>query len=118
MNANVKAILIALVIYVGLGWIIKDIFFSMFKVSGNTTIDEIYNYEIWIYAVIGTVYNFYISRNNTNDGWIMENIPLAPIYSAIIFTGVLPMGVGASLLNTVICLGSMIYVGCKSEHFN
>lgn len=90
----------------------------MFKVSGDTTLNEIYNYEIWIYAVISAIYNFFIGRDDVNDGWIEENIPLVPIYSAILFTFALPMGVGASLLNTVLCLGSMIYVGCKSRRFN
>ena len=101
-----------------MGWIVKDIFFSVFKVSGDTTLNEIYNYEIWIYAVISAIYNFFIGRDDVNDGWIEENIPLVPIYSAILFTFALPMGVGASLLNTVLCLGSMIYVGCKSRRFN
>ena len=118
MNINVKAVLIALAVYIGLGWIVKDIFFSVFKVSGDTTLNEIYNYEIWIYAVISAIYNFFIGRDDVNDGWIWENIPLVPIYSAILFTFALPMGVGASLLNTVLCLGSMIYVGCKSRRFN
>lgn len=117
MNVNIKAILIAIAVYIGLGWVIKNIVFSMLGVSGGTTMNTIYNYEIWIYAVISTVYNFFISRDNNNDNWIEENIPLIPIYSAIIFTCALPMGLGASLLNTILCLGSMIYVGCKSRRF-
>ena len=123
MNINVKAVLIALAVYIGLGWIVKDIFFSVFKVSGDTTLNEIYNYEIWIYAVISAIYNFFIGRDDVNDGWIEENIQLDkednPMKESIAYTivekesGLAVGSVGCSYYEDEKQVGLVYFVGAE-----
>lgn len=45
------AILIALAVYFGLGWVIKDITFSIMDINDNTTLEEIGYMDLTIYVV-------------------------------------------------------------------
>ena len=39
----ILAIIIPLIVYFGIGWIAKDIYFSIWEIVDSTTLEEIYN---------------------------------------------------------------------------
>ena len=46
------AVLVALLVYFGLGWVIKDITYSMMNISDKATLEEIANIDLIVYAVL------------------------------------------------------------------
>lgn len=50
------AVLVALLVYFGLGWVIKDITYSMMNISDKATLEEIANIDLIVYAVLAGVY--------------------------------------------------------------
>lgn len=104
----ILAIIIPLIVYFGIGWIAKDIYFSMWKISDNTTIQEIYNKELFIYGCVALGYVFIchnILDNNNND--LTNGMILAgslPIIGYILCAYVFPMSEGAAILNTALCI--------------
>ena len=52
----ILAIIIPLIVYFGIGWIAKDIYFSIWEIVDSTTLEEIYNKEILVYACVAVGY--------------------------------------------------------------
>lgn len=48
----ILAIIIPLIVYFGIGWIAKDIYFSIWEIVDSTTLEEIYNKEILVYVCL------------------------------------------------------------------
>ena len=100
------AIIIPLIVYFGIGWIAKDIYFSMWEISDNTTIQEIYNKELFIYGCVALGYVF-ICYNILDDSDLTNGMILAgalPVIGYVLCAYVFPMSKGAAILNTALCV--------------
>ena len=67
----ILAIIIPLIVYFGIGWIAKDIYFSIWEIVDSTTLEEIYNKEVLVYACVAVGYIILchiILDNNSPDG--------------------------------------------------
>lgn len=107
-------IIIPLLVYIGLGWIVSDIYLS-FQDVGKMTIFEYENIRLWIYNIVATVYIFIINAmidfdqlidaNSAEDYFIWFLIAL-PLILAFIMQYI-PISIGAALLNSIICILDM-----------
>lgn len=106
----IVAIVLPFIFYFGLGWIAKDIYFSMNPITDDTLFVDIYKNEILVYAVIAAVYNFFGTLHE--DSVICTLVMVAiPIASYVLLAYVLPISEGAVYLNLILCVGSMIFTG-------
>lgn len=102
----ILAIIIPLIIYFGIGWIAKDIYFSIWEIVDSTTLEEIYNKEVLVYACVAVGYIilcYIILDNNSSDG-VMAFAGALPIAGYILCVYVLPISEGAAILNTILCI--------------
>lgn len=106
------AIVVPFIVYFLGGWIVKDIYFSIYPITGDTTIQYISSRELMIYAFIASAYNaLIIIMNDLDDNITMCSIVfLVPLASAVLVS-FLPLSFGALILNTILCVGTMIFTG-------
>ena len=106
---TIAVIIIPFIVYFGLGWLAKDIYFSFNEITGYTTMKEIYNGEIIAASILCVIYNTLceiIGKEN-----IVSTILCGlPIVSAFIFV-MLPMSTAAAVINSIISLVLMIMAG-------
>ena len=106
------AIVVPFIVYFLGGWIVKDIYFSIYPITGDTTIQYICRSEITIFAIVSAVYNVLIlcKKNGEVDKFFFIGL-LVPFASWMLAAHILPISEGAALLNAILCIGSMIYIG-------
>lgn len=108
----ILSIAIPIIVYFGIGWIAKDIYFSIWEIAGNTTIQEIYNKELLIHCCVAVGY-IIISWIILDDDGIMGFmlfVGALPIAAYILCVYILPMSEGAAILNTILCIVGQILV--------
>ena len=79
----ILAIIIPLIVYFGIGWIAKDIYFSIWEIVDSTTLEEIYNKEVLVYACVAVGYIILchiILDDNSPVGGMRERSLLWAIY--------------------------------------
>ena len=111
------SIITAPIIYFGLGWVASSIYYSVKPIEETATIHDIMSTSIFIYACIAAAYNglmgLYASDSEKDEnitGWLGLGIPGI----AWFFCGyLLPVSPGATILNYILCLGSMLYFGYR-----
>lgn len=103
----VLAVIIPLIIYFGIGWIAKDIYFSMWEITASTTIRDIYNKEIFIYCCVAVGYIFICFQ--ITDELVMIYFGAVPVIAYILCAYIFPMSEGAALLNSILCVVVLIY---------
>lgn len=94
------AVIIALAVYLGLGWVIKDITLSMMDINDSTTFEEIANVDLAVYASLAGVYNILCV------GFIMERVDndkllwfiLFPLAAYCISRYLIPPSIGSAVL--------------------
>jgi hypothetical protein len=108
------ALIISAIVYFGFGWIVLNIYYSIYPISGDAQITSIYSTELLVYACIASAFSFICSaamdKESDTRTWSALGIPFA---SWLLFAKILPMSVGGSLLNTIICIISMTVFASK-----
>lgn len=106
------AVIIALAVYLGLGWVIKDITLSMMDINDSTTFEEIVNVDLAVYASLAGVYNILCV------GFIMERVDndkllwfiLFPLAAYCISRYLIPPSIGSAVLFNLLNVSGMIIV--------
>lgn len=102
----ILAIIIPLIVYFGIGWIAKDIYFSIWEIVDSTTLEEIYNKEILVYACVAVGYiilcHIILDDNSPVGGMVFAGA--FPVVGYILCVYVLPISEGAAILNTILCI--------------
>ena len=76
------------------------------QIVDSTTLEEIYNKEVLVYACVAVGYIILchiILDNNSPDG-VMVFAGALPIAGYILCVYVLPISEGAAILNTILCI--------------
>jgi len=97
----ILAIIIPLIIYFGIGWIAKDIYFSIWEIVDSTTLEE-----ILVYACVAVGYiilcHIILDDNSPVGGMVFAGA--FPVVGYILCVYVLPISEGAAILNTILCI--------------
>ena len=107
-------IIVPILVYVGLGWIVADIYFSMVD-TADMSIRDYNETRIWIYNIISVVYMKIIGsyipirkRDSDVDDWL-SGLSYIPLGLAFIMQ-LIPISNGAAWLNLLLCtIEMMIY---------
>ncbi len=102
-------IIVPVLVYVGLGWIASDIYFSFIDTS-DITIRDYENARFWIYNIIACIYLLITGPSRCDpdvEDWI-DGFRFLPIGLAYLMTSIIPVSLGATLLNFLICVIEMM----------
>jgi len=109
---TIAVITIPFIVYFGLGWLAKDIYFYFNEITGYTTMKEIYNGEIIAASILCVTYNT-LCEIIGKESLVSTILCALPIVLAFIFV-VLPMSTTAAVINSIISLALMIMAGVVS----
>lgn len=99
------AIIVPILVYLGIGWIVKDIYFSIVADNGMT-LKEVFNAEIYVYDIIAMLYCVIIAIFFDSD--LSDYLWWIPLAMAFITVHILPISIGATILNSIVCIIVMI----------
>ena len=107
-------IIVPIFVYVGLGWIVADIYFSIVD-TADMSIRDYNETRVWIYNIIAVIYMKIIGsyipcrKNNSDvDDWLswLSYIPLGLAF----IMQLIPISNGAAWVNLLVCtIEMMIY---------
>lgn len=98
------AFILAVIIYIGGGWIVSDIYYSIFPIDEQMTLEEIFQTRIIIYNTVCGIASFICviladDRYTDRIFWCI-GVPFG-FYLLITF---LPMSAGIAWANTIACV--------------
>lgn len=99
--------IIGIIAYFFLGWIAKDIIFSMIEMSPETTLEDIQTYEYAIYSVLSAIILITIGILKEDIATIV--LPVGVIIMAGVIMCKLPYVLGTVILYNLINIGSIIW---------
>ncbi|WP_042372127.1 hypothetical protein [Bacteroides neonati] len=104
------AILIALAVYFGLGWVIKDITFSIMDINDNTTLEEIGYMDLTIYSCLAGAYIILVLcfLDEYVDSW--AKLAFLPLAAFLISRYLIPPSMGSAILFNLLNISGMILV--------
>lgn len=103
-------IVIGLIVYLGGGWIAKDIVFSMIDITGDMTLGDITFYECLTYSAIAALFSLIASNSpNINGNEDPKGfIWLFAITIATILIKEMPLSVGLIALYNIVNITAII----------
>ena len=117
------AVLVALLVYFGLGWVIQDITYSMMNISDKATLEEIANIDLIVYAVLAGVYiilclGYLMEKVNDSDELFNKymKVVLLPIAAYCISRYLIPPSIGSAILFNLLNISGMIIITLLATH--
>ena len=117
------AVLVALLVYFGLGWVIKDITYSMMNISDKATLEEIANIDLIVYAVLAGVYiilclGYLMEKVNDSDELFNKymKVVLLPIAAYCISRYLITPSIGSAILFNLLNISGMIIITLLATH--
>lgn len=116
--AFLLSIILGPVIYFLFGWISSSIYYSIYPAQGADLISDLIVRSALIYAIVASVYNFImvILKDDTTDDtevYFILTIVAIPIVSWFLCYKLFPISEAATILNYILCLGSMVICGYR-----
>ena len=99
-------IIIGILVYFLLGWVLKDIVFSIITIDGDTTMGDILNYEQIVYSALTVIYIIImdvVQGEKSGDS-------TCPIMLGARF---LPLSMGSVILYSVLNIVAIIWEACE-----
>lgn len=107
------SIVLPFIVFLFGGAIVWDIYYSGWSPSGDTLMTTICRRQVLVYGLVATAYNAIVlslSKRKYNEDMLILML-CVPIASYVLTQHILPTSEGADILNSIICLGSMIFAG-------
>ena len=110
------AVLVALLVYFGLGWVIKDITYSMMNISDKATLEEIANIDLIVYAIL--CLGYLMEKVNDSDELFNKymKVVLLPIAAYCISRYLIPPSIGSAILFNLLNISGMIIITLLATH--
>lgn len=123
--------LLAIFVYVAIGWIVKDIYFSIYEWQPDETLVEVWRREIKVYTIVATIISgifvLCCSLSDSSIGRTRDRreiyweIPMGIFFAIFLGKDYIPMSIGAGLLINLLNIVAMItpiYGLCVIENDN
>lgn len=111
-------IIIGVILYFLLGWVLKDIAFSIITIESDTTMGDVLKYEQIIYSALTAI--FIIVMNLIQGSDSEDTSVMAPV-TLVIFTylGVrfIPISIGGVILYNALNLVAIIWGACQLKKY-
>lgn len=105
-------IIIGILVYFLLGWVLKDIVFSIITIDGDTTMGDILNYEQIVYSALTVIYIIMmdvVQGEKSGD----STCPIMLVIATYLGARFLPLSMGSVILYSVLNIVAIIWEACE-----
>lgn len=105
-------IIIGILVYFLLGWVLKDIVFSIITIDGDTTMGDILNYEQMVYSALTVIYIIImdvVQKIKSGD----STCPIMLVIVTYLGARFLPLSMGSVILYSVLNIVAIIWEACE-----
>lgn len=102
-------IIVGILVYFLLGWILKDIVFSIITIEGDTTMGDILKYEQIVYSALTAIYIIIMNIVDNGD----SSSPIMLVIATYLGARFLPLSMGSVILYSVLNIVAIIWGACE-----
>lgn len=106
-------IIIGILVYFLLGWILKDIVFSIITIESDTTMGDILKYEQIVYSALTAIYIIIMSLSQGLKSKGDDGTPILLVIATYFGARFLPLSMGSVILYSVLNIVAIIWGACE-----
>lgn len=106
-------IIIGILVYFLLGWILKDIVFSIITIESDTTMGDILKYEQIVYSTLTAIYIIIMSLSQGLKSKGDDGAPILLVIATYFGARFLPLSMGSVILYSVLNIVAIIWGACE-----
>ena len=105
-------IIVGILVYFLLGWILKDIVFSIITIEGDTTMGDILKYEQIVYSTLTAIYIIIMNivQGEENED---STCPIMLVIATYFGARFLPLSMGSIILYSILNIVAIIWGACE-----
>ena len=107
-------IIVGILVYFLLGWILKDIVFSIITIEGDTTMGDILKYEQIVYSALTAIYIIIMNIVQGDDNGDSSS-PIMLVIATYLGARFLPLSMGSVILYSVLNIVAIILGSLRVE---
>ena len=105
-------IIIGILVYFLLGWILKDIVFSIITIESDITMGDILKYEQIVYSALTAIYIIIMDVVQGDENGD-SGLPIILVIAAYFGARFLPLSMGSVILYSVLNIVAIIWGACE-----
>lgn len=107
-------IIVGILVYFLLGWILKDIVFSIITIEGDTTMGDVLKYEQIVYSTLTAIYIIIMSLSQGLESKGDDGVsPILLVIATYFGARFLPLSMGSVILYSVLNIVAIIWGACE-----
>ena len=107
-------IIVGILVYFLLGWILKDIVFSIITIEGDTTMGDILKYEQIVYSTLTAIYIIIMSLSQGLESKGDDGVsPILLVIATYFGARFLPLSIGSVILYSILNIVAIIWGACE-----
>lgn len=107
-------IIVGILVYFLLGWILKDIVFSIITIEGDTTMGDILKYEQIVYSTLTAIYIIIMSLSQGLESKGDDGVsPILLVIATYFGARFLPLSMGSVILYSILNIVAIIWGACE-----
>ena len=107
-------IIVGILVYFLLGWILKDIVFSIITIEGDTTMGVILKYEQIVYSTLTAIYIIIMSLSQGLESKGDDGVsPILLVIATYFGARFLPLSMGSVILYSILNIVAIIWGACE-----
>ena len=107
-------IIVGILVYFLLGWILKDIVFSIITIEGDTTMGDVLKYEQIVYSTLTAIYIIIMSLSQGLESKGDDGVsPILLVIATYLGARFLPLSMGSVILYSVLNIVAIIWGACE-----
>lgn len=107
-------IIIGILVYFLLGWILKDIVFSIITIEGDTTMGDVLKYEQIVYSTLTAIYIIIMSLSQGLESKGDDGVsPILLVIATYFGARFLPLSMGSVILYSILNIVAIIWGACE-----
>ena len=105
-------IIIGVLVYFLLGWILKDIVFSIITIESDTTMGDVLKYEQIVYSALTAIYIIIMDVVQGEENGDAA-LPIMLVIATYLGARFLPLSMGSVILYSVLNIVAIIWGACE-----
>ncbi|MEO5138542.1 hypothetical protein ABH004_20735 [Bacteroides ovatus] len=107
-------IIVGILVYFLLGWILKDIVFSIITIEGDTTMGDVLKYEQIVYSTLTAIYIIIMSLSQGLESKGDDGVsPILLVIATYFGARFLPLSMGSVILYSILNIVAIIGGACE-----
>ena len=105
-------IIVGILVYFLLGWILKDIVFSIITIESDTTMGDVLKYEQIVYSALTAIYIIIMDVVQGEENGDAA-LPIMLVIATYLGARFLPLSMGSVILYSVLNIVAIIWGACE-----